>query len=301
MKQGGLSVKFWGVRGSYAVSDRHSLRYGGHTSCVEVRAGSQRIIMDAGTGIINLGKELVEKQKAPLVLNLLLSHTHHDHLFGFYFFDPFFDARNRVFIFGPASKRRSLAGSLRIAMDPALFPIRLEDLDAEKLIYSLKGSERIVLSEDGQIPSIKRSGRVKKDVDSSSTTIITYKSPAHPNGVMLYRVCYDNKSVVYATDIEEKPGGYSGVIEFARGADLLIHDAQYLESEYFSPASPRKGWGHSTVERAAEVARKAGVKQLALFHHEPTHDDPFIDGIEKQIRRFFPATVAAAEGMVIRL
>ncbi|MPZ77028.1 MAG: MBL fold metallo-hydrolase [Deltaproteobacteria bacterium] len=298
MAQNGFSLRFWGVRGSHPISDRGSLKYGGNSSCVEVKAGDQRIIFDAGTGIIGLGKELVKKNQAPLILNLFLSHTHHDHLFGFYFFEPLFDTRNRVYIFGPRSEKRSLSKTLRAAMDRTLFPVGFDALRANKVIHSLDGNESIELRGSRQAPRVAKVVGVE-DMQGEQPTVLTYKSAAHPNGVMLYRLCYKNKSVVYATDIEQKRGGYPEIIEFARGADVLIHDAQYLESEYTSRTHPRKCWGHSSVERAAEVAAKAGVKRLVLFHHEPTHDDHCIDQIVKQTRRRFPASVAAAEGMVI--
>jgi phosphoribosyl 1,2-cyclic phosphodiesterase len=300
MTRSNFSLRFWGVRGSYAVSHRDALRYGGNTSCVEVLAGKHRIIFDAGTGIIGLGKELLKKKSSPLLVNLFLSHTHHDHLFGFYFFDPLFDSRNRINIFGPRSGKRPLAETLRAAMEPALFPIGLDALDAKKMIWSLVGEEHIALRSSRQVPKITRASDSRDD-HRDEPGILTHSSPAHPNGVMLYRVFYGGKSLVYATDIEETPGGYPDVIEFARGADILIHDAQYLESEYASKANPRIGWGHSTVQSAIEVAKKAAVKQLVLFHHEPTHDDRCVDQIAKLARRRFPATVAAAEGMVITL
>ena len=300
MARSNFSLRFWGVRGSYAVSRRGALKYGGNTSCVEVLAGKHRIIFDAGTGIIGLGKELLKKTRGPLLLNLFLSHTHHDHLFGFYFFDPLFDKRNRIQIFGPGSGKRPLAETLRAAMDPALFPIGLDALDAKKTIWSLVGEEHIDLSGSRQVPKIIRASDATDD-GTDEPVILTHHSPAHPNGVMLYRVFYDGKSLVYATDIEETPGGYPEIIEFAHGADILIHDAQYLQSEYTSRTNPRKGWGHSTVESATEVAKKAGVKRLVLFHHEPTHDDRCVDEIAELARRRFPATIAAAEGMVIGL
>jgi phosphoribosyl 1,2-cyclic phosphodiesterase len=288
------------VRGSYAVSHRAALKYGGNTSCVEVVAGKQQIIFDAGTGIIGLGKELLKKNESPLSLNLFLSHTHHDHLSGFYFFDPLFHKRNRINIFGPSSGKRSLAETLRMAMEPALFPIGLDALDAKKSIWSLAGGESIELRDNRQAPRIINTVSLG-DNHNQQPIILTHNSPAHPNGVILYRVFFQQKSVVYATDLEETPDGYPDVIEFARDADVLIHDAQYLESEYTSAANPRTGWGHSTVESATEVAKKAGVKQLVLFHHEPTHDDRCIDQILKLARRRFPATMVAAEGMVISI
>jgi phosphoribosyl 1,2-cyclic phosphodiesterase len=300
MAHSNFSLRFWGVRGSYAVSHRGALKYGGNTSCVELVAGKHRIIFDAGTGIIGLGKELLKNNPDPLSLNLFLSHTHHDHLSGFYFFDPLFDQRNRINIFGPRSGKRSLAETLRAAMEPALFPIGLDALDAKKSIWSLVGGEGIELRDNRQAPRITKTVGLS-DNDNQQPIILTHSSPAHPNGVILYRVFFQRKSVVYATDLEEAPGGYPDVIEFARDADVLIHDAQYLESEYASAANPRKGWGHSTVESATEVAKKARVKRLVLFHHEPTHDDRCIDQILRLARRRFPATTVAAEGMVISL
>jgi phosphoribosyl 1,2-cyclic phosphodiesterase len=288
------------VRGSYAVSHRGALKYGGNTSCVEVVAGKHQMIFDAGTGIIGLGKQLLKNNQGPLRLNLFLSHTHHDHLSGFYFFDPLFDRRNRINIFGPGSGKRSLAETLRMAMEPALFPIGLDALDARKSIWSLVGGESIELRDNQQTPRIIKIVSLS-DNNKPHPVILTHNSPAHPNGVILYRVFFQHKSVVYATDLEETPGGYPDVIEFARDADILIHDAQYLESEYASAANPRKGWGHSTVESATEVAKKAGIKRLVLFHHEPTHDDRCIDQILKLARRRFPATTVAAEGMIISL
>jgi ribonuclease BN (tRNA processing enzyme) len=118
---------------------------------------------------------------------------------------------------------------------------------------------------------------------------------------MLYRVHYQNKSFVFATDIEQQEGGYPEIIEFARSADLLIHDAQYLHDEYFSRDKPRKGWGHSTIDMAVDVAQKAAVKRLALFHHEPTHDDKTMNSIQKRAQGLFRSTVVAHEGMVINL
>lgn len=280
------------------MSDRGALKYGGNTSCVEVIAGKHQIIFDAGTGIIGLGKELAKNNPGPISLNLFLSHTHHDHLSGFYFFDPLFDKRNRINIFGPGSRKRSLAETLRVAMEPALFPVGLDALDAKKSIWSLVGGENIELRDNRQAPLITKTVSLKGK-NREQPIIITHGSPAHPNGVILYRVFFQSRSLVYATDLEETPGGYPDVIEFARDADVLIHDAQYLESEYMSAANPRRGWGHSTVESATEVAKKAGVKRLVLFHHEPTHNDRCIDRILKLARRRFSATIVAAEGMVI--
>ena len=138
--------------------------------------------------------------------------------------------------------------------------------------------------------------------DDGQLSITTHKSSAHPrDGVMLYRVEYHGKTLVYATDVEEQPGGYADVIEFARGADLLIHDAQYLHGEYHSKTKSKKGWGHSTVEMAAAVAAKAQVKKLVLFHHEPQHDDRAMRRIERLGKKLFAESIVAYQGLELTL
>ena len=291
-------LEFWGVRGSYPTPDKTTLAYGGHTSCVAASVGGHHLIFDAGTGIIPLGRKLANGRRAPEHLNLFLSHTHHDHVFGFYFFEPLFRAGNRICVFGPGSPEKSLHDTLRATMEPRFFPVKLRDTDANSKFYSLQGGERIDLRDSGKLPRV---GRAAAAQSRSPVTILVKKSKAHPNGVLLYRVEYRGKSVVYATDVEQKYGGYPDIINFLRGADVLIHDAQYLNREYHSATTPRKGWGHTTVERAAEVAKKSGVKKLILFHHEPTHDDATITAMQKRAQRVFPATTAAYEGMKLDL
>jgi ribonuclease BN (tRNA processing enzyme) len=183
-------------------------------------------------------------------------------------------------------------------MEPRFFPVELHDIDANSKFYSLQGGEHIDLRNSGALPQVARGPAAAAD---HTVTILVKKSRAHPNGVLLYRINYRGKSVVYATDVEQKDGGNPDIIRFIRGADVLIHDAQYLNREYHSATSPRKGWGHTTVERAAEVAKKSAVKRLVLFHHEPTHDDATITAMEKRAQRIFPAAVAAYEGMKLDL
>jgi ribonuclease BN (tRNA processing enzyme) len=293
-------VRFWGVRGSYPTAHARNLATGGNTSCVEVTAGGHRLIFDAGTGIIPLGKELCDGSACPAAY-VFLSHTHIDHVMGLCFFEPLLTANAKSFIFGPGDNRGALTRSLQQLTHSHLFPVSLEQLKGDKEICSLAGGEVIRFTSRSGRPTIHPKGSPVED-GFGEVNIATLKSPAHPrNGVMLYRVHHNAKSVVYATDIEQKEGGYPEVVEFVRGTDLLIHDAQYLEEEYFSRSKPRKGWGHSTLERAIELARKAEVKRLVLFHHEPTHDDSTIRRIELKAKRLFRSTIAAREGMEITL
>ncbi len=291
---------FWGVRGSYPTSNSATLKFGGHTSCVEVQTGEHRLIFDGGTGIIPLGKGLLQSGRSPLQLYLFLSHTHHDHIIGLYFFEPLLKPTTQLFIFGPDTARKSLRATLQNAMSSDFFPIGFEEVKARKEIHSLNGGETIRLKSGKVKPSISQDASAR--LRNGDVTVTTHKSPAHPkHGVLLYRVSYRDKSIVYATDIEQQNGGYPEVIEFVRGADLLIHDAQYLHCEYASPTDSRIGWGHTTVERAVQVAQKAEVKRLVLFHHEPTHDDTTLQQIEQKAQLLLPATVAAYEGMTIDL
>jgi phosphoribosyl 1,2-cyclic phosphodiesterase len=294
-------VRFWGVRGSYPTADPSTLVTGGNTSCVEVAVAGRRLIFDAGTGIIPLGKELCNGASSPPSAYVFLSHTHIDHVMGLCFFEPLLTPKAHSFILGPGDTRGALTRSLRHLTNSHLFPVSLDELKGKKEIFSLAGGEVIRFRSPGKRPKTGGS-RTTNGTDADEVIVKTFKSPAHPlNGVMLYRVYYKNKSVVYATDVEQQEGGYPEIIEFVRGADLLIHDAQYLHEEYFSRDKSRIGWGHSTLDMAIEVAKKAEVKRLALFHHEPTHDDKTMKKIEKQAKRLFRFSVVAHEGMEIAL
>ncbi|MBM4297124.1 MAG: MBL fold metallo-hydrolase [Deltaproteobacteria bacterium] len=296
-----FTVRFWGVRGSYPTTDQATRDFGGNTSCVEIIAAGQRCIFDAGTGIIPLGKEICRNHSAEPTACVFLSHTHIDHVMGLCFFEPLLTANARSYIYGPGNSHGALARSLQQLTHSDLFPVSFDEVKGKKEIHSLTGGELIRLRAPGKRPLLDKKP-VPGAHDADALTVTTLKSPAHPRfGVMLYRVSYKGKSIVYATDIEQQDGGYPEVIEFAGGADLLIHDAQYLHGEYFSPAKPKKGWGHSTIEMAAEVARKAKVNRLALFHHEPAHDDRAMRAIERRAKRLFPHTITARQGSVIEL
>lgn len=294
-------VRFWGVRGSYPTTDPSSRDFGGNTSCVEITAGGQRLIFDAGTGIIALGKEICNGTHTHPTAYVFLSHTHIDHVMGLCFFEPLLTSDARSFIYGPGNSHGALTRSLQQLTHSDLFPVSFDELKGKKEIHSLVGGESIRFRGPGKRPIVEKIP-APAHPGSGELTIAAHKSSAHPRfGVMLYRVNYHGKSVVYATDIEEQEGGCPDVIAFARGADLLIHDAQYLHGEYFSTSKPKKGWGHSTIEMAAAVAKKAGVKRLVLFHHEPLHDDRAMRTIERRAKSLFRSTITAREQREIKL
>lgn len=296
-----MRVRFWGVRGSYPVPGDATLRFGGNTACVEIRTSEHLVILDAGTGIIGLGQELMNRHHrqaaTDLPITLLISHTHHDHIQGLLFFRPMFRSGSTLYVFGPRTFSEELQDTLARMLQPQYSPVPLEEMNAQKLIRSLKNSDLVWLPASGKPPDVKASDQPFSP-GASDLVIRTMRSYAHPkDGVYVFRIEYRGHSVVYATDTEGYSGGDARLIRFARDADLLIHDAQYDEEEYHDLEAPRQGFGHSTVGMAATVAEKAGVKQLVLFHHDPSHDDDRIASMEASAKRLFKNTLAAYEGL----
>jgi phosphoribosyl 1,2-cyclic phosphodiesterase len=301
-----FKVTFYGVRGSYPVPGDHTLKIGGNTSCVELNINDNIIIFDAGTGIINLGNELVKRHfetQKPIHASLFFSHMHHDHNQGFPFFKPAYLGSSTLYVFGPIMFEKDLEKLLSKTMLPPFFPVTLQELNSMKVIHNLKGSEEIYINATTGKPKIRDIYHDEKIPEEHLIKISVIRDYAHPvNGVLFYRVDWCDKRVVYATDTEGYVGGNQKLINFAKNADILIHDAQYfMDAEYADTNLPRQGFGHSTPEMAAEVAEKANVKKLILFHHDPAHSDEKILLKEQEIQKVFPNTIAAYEGLEIDL
>ena len=297
-------VRFWGVRGSYPVPGYLTANVGGNTSCVEVRANGHLIILDAGTGIINLGQSLEREYQAGgklLVATILFSHTHHDHTHGFPFFSPAHSPRSVLYMFGPRTFYEDIEEALRRSMLSPAFPVALEELKSLKIISNIEGAETIIL-ERGRDPRLRNLHRDPIPLPKDALKISVMHSHAHPKeGVHIYRLEWRGKCLVYATDTESYVGGDTRLIRFARGADLLIHDAQYTHQEYSGGEVPTQGWGHSTPGMAAAIARMAGVERLVLFHHDPTHGDETLAEVEACAKAVFPNSVLAREGLELKL
>jgi phosphoribosyl 1,2-cyclic phosphodiesterase len=294
-----MRVRFWGTRGSVPTPGQSTVRYGGNTACVEVRTNAGAfIIFDSGTGIRELGLNLA-RQGGPVAAHLMLGHTHWDHISGFPFFTPLFVPGNHVTIYGARDLDRSLRDVLAGQMHYTYFPVPLGDLRAEIAFSEL---------EEGEI--------------TIEDAVVRTHYLNHTAVCMGYRVEADGVAVAYITDHE--PYGFSGgqdgtaggglrggpihggdrrLIEFVRGVDLLIQDAQYTPEEY----PTRRGWGHSSTDYVTDIAMEAGARRVALFHHEPTHTDDAIDRMvenSRQRARGFGSDVelfAAAEGNEIEL
>lgn len=292
-----FTVKFWGVRGSYPTPGASTVKYGGNTACVEVNAGGRVIILDAGTGIIPLGRELAKRQDLELLL--LFSHLHHDHTQGFPFFVPAYIPKTKLHIYGPGSSPETVKHILEHNQSSDTFPISLRDMASNKDIQSLHESQVILWDEDGV--------RVVESISNPSPEAVLiriHKSYAHPGGVYHYRIAYQGNSIVYATDTEGYIGTDRKLVNFSRDADVLIHDAQYSDDHYYGYLTgfpSTQGYGHSTATMAGQVAASAETGQLILFHHDPSYADDWVTAQERTAKNIFPDSHAAFEGMEVRL
>jgi phosphoribosyl 1,2-cyclic phosphodiesterase len=272
-----MRIKFWGVRGSTPAPQPENMRYGGNTSCVEVRVGDNLYIFDCGTGFRILGRSLHrEFSGRPLSAHVFVSHFHWDHIQGLPFFEPLYDNHENHFQFHCSSRTRSLKQVFEEQMAAPYFPVGLNEMRARQHFYELSAT-----------------GLDLGDVRLQTMWL------NHPQGCMGFRLETGDGVMVYATDNE--PGDTTfdkNVRELATGADVLIYDAQYLPEEY---ESRRRGWGHSHWREAVNVAMESGAKELVLFHHDPDHDDSCIDKIVNEARNYYPRVRAAAEGMEIKL
>ena len=300
-----FSIRFWGVRGSHPVSGDCFNRFGGNTSCVEIQAGGYTLIFDAGTGIINLGRDLVRRSMEggrPIHATLFFSHLHHDHTQGFPFFAPAFIPTTTMNIFVPDMYDQSADKILADVMASPMFPVSFQRMGSTKRLHNLNQNEIVVLGNSPNEISVQTASSF--DPKEEIVTVRTMQSYGHPQGVMLYRVSWRGRSVVYATDTEGYVNGDQRVVNFSRNADILIHDAQYTDDHYIGKragAPPTQGYGHSTAAMACQTARAAKVGQLILFHHDPNYEDANLQGIEASARKHFPNTLAARQGQEIIL
>lgn len=295
--QGPVRLKFWGVRGSIATPGPQTVFYGGNTSCIEVRADGEIIVLDAGTGIRGLGLSLAEEFNGrPLALTLLLTHTHWDHIQGFPFFVPAYNSNNTIRILGYEGARKSLAATLGAQMESPFFPIGLDDIPGHIHIEELREMQFQV----GAVP-------------------VEAKFVNHPGICVGYRVNTSAGAIVFVPDNEpfhrlranvHIAGGTefarnedTKLVHFIRGAKVLIMDSQYDSEEYRSHV----GWGHACVDDVVELASRAEVERLFLFHHDPSHDDERISRLLAYARQiatklpFEPHIEAAREGLEITL
>lgn len=273
-----MEITFFGVRGSIASPGPETAGVGGNTSCVEVVCGGERIILDAGTGLRKLGDRMMAE--GSLEATMLLSHQHWDHIQGIPFFVPAYIPTARLRIYGGVNGVMSLRETLEHQMTAPVFPVRLDELGAQIDLCEVRSGHSFSVG-GARVKAIKVN---------------------HPGGCFAYRIDFEGKSVVYATDTEHYACVDPALRALAQGADVLIYDSQYTPEEYRGDAGRSKvGWGHSTYVAGAELARSAGVGQYVLFHHDPSRNDAKVAEIEARAQVLFPESVAAREGMRIAL
>lgn len=310
--QGQFRVKFRGVRGSHTVSSSNTLNYGGNTSCIEVNVHGHTVIIDAGTGIIELGNDILrdyiasgtrESSRIDINTTILFSHTHFDHICGLPFFKPAFVDNSKITMFGPDTDNNYFEDIITNFIYTPYFPVNFDDFTADIEIQSLNIAETILLYPNNPIPEVRKLSYAEiNNLPENTVVISAIKSQAHPkDGVLIFKIEFMGKKMIFASDIEGYIGGDVKLINFARNADLLIHDAQYTYGDYASTVSPKQGFGHSTPEIAAEVARIANVKQLAIYHMDPSYNDEAVEAMETNTKKYFPNTIAAKEGLEISL
>ncbi|HXK10515.1 MAG TPA: MBL fold metallo-hydrolase [Vicinamibacteria bacterium] len=271
-----LTVRFWGVRGSIACPSPSHMVFGGNTSCLEVRAGERILILDAGTGIRPLGQIL--KREGATEADILFSHTHWDHVNGFPFFAPAFEpgCTFRVFaghLAGEGGIREAIAGH----MHEPMFPVPLDVMRARLKFTDFPAGETLDLG-----PGLR-----------ARTAPLN-----HPNGATAYRIEHRGRSICYVTDTEHVPGRPDErVLELIAGADLVVYDSTYTDAGF--PA--RVGWGHSTWQEGLRLLRRAGAKRLAVFHHDPDHDDEAMSAIERELASESDGNLVAREGLRLDL
>ena len=303
-----FSLKFRGVRGSYPIANKDYLQYGGNTACVEVNVGGHLIILDAGTGMISVGDELMEKyitsgftpeERTPVRATVLLSHIHQDHIQGFTFFRPLHLKSTVLSVFGSVCEEENLSDELSNVLFGKTFPLDLGDIAGKLDIKNITSNDLIILRH-GSEPIICKS---QENILPDDVVISCYKSYAHPQeGVMIYKIYYKGKSVVYATDKESYLGGDKKLIDFARNCDVLIHDAQYTTEDYLNQYSPKQGYGHSTFDMAVEAQRQSNAGKLVFFHFEPGYDDEKLNRINEYYSQKFPdKVIMAKEGLELEI
>lgn len=275
-----IRVKFWGVRGSVPVPGAHTVGIGGNTSCVEVRCGKTLLVFDGGTGLRLLGRSIAKEM--PLSLHLFFSHVHWDHIQGFPFFAPAFVPGNTIHMYGGSQVAGRVENAMVGQMESPSFPVRLDQLPATLLFHDLDAGDALELAPDVRVRCA---------------------AGVHPGGVLAYRVEHAGRSMVYLTDHEPKGTQPQGILDLARGTDMLIYDCMYTPEEYVGKKDgvPRIGWGHSTFDICAQLANEAGVKELLLFHHDPDQSDADVAEKTRRTQMLFANSRAAYEGLEITL
>jgi len=297
MKNFQFMAKLYGVRGSYPIASKTGTKIGGNTSCILFRTPNHVVIIDAGSGIINLGRDLIpeilkykEANDSPFHITIIFTHTHTDHLQGFPFFAPIYIPGIKLHLFGPATLGVDFEDILGMLVEPQYHPVGIDELRAEMEFSNMNENMFIYFNPDIPNPQVGKINETEPAFSELSVYPMRYYS--HPkSGTYIYRVEWNDKKIFFATDVEECVGGDQRLIAFSKNADVLIHDAQYTVEQY----KKFSGFGHSSYAMACDTAKQAEVKKLLLYHHDPVNSDEELRKIEKEAKKLFPASELATE------
>jgi len=271
-------VRYWGVRGSIATPGPETVRYGGNTTCVEIVCDETRLIIDMGTGARVLGSALMaDVPPEGVAATVLFSHFHTDHVIGFPFFAPLYDARTELAIYVNADDHVASLDGLRAVMSYPLFPVEYDTLPARLDIRPVEAGTPF-------------------DVGPATVTACRI---CHPGGALAYRIEHRGRVFVHASDVEHGDATSDAALrELCRGADWVSYDAMYVEGHDYEG---HEGWGHSTWQAAIRLLDDADARHLVVTHHAPDHDDSFMDGVARDVERARPGSLVAREGLTIDL
>lgn len=274
-----MFIRFWGVRGTIPTPGRETIRVGGNTSCIEVRTSDdQLIILDAGTGILPLGRHLLKEMPGRITGSILISHTHWDHIQGFPFFSPIWGRTNRFVLVGRKRVGQRLEEIVSGQFMEPYLPFAYKSLPADLIVKEVDDNETLIIGD---------------------RTRVQVAAMNHPGSCLGFRIENDGVVFTYCSDVGHEDDGFDpGVLKLAQGADLLVHDSHFATLD---ERNLRRDWGHSTWLEAAQVALEANVKNLALFHFAPDMTDPAVERILEKTRAIFPRSIIAHEGLELTL
>ncbi len=274
-----MKIRFWGVRGSIATPGKETAKFGGNTSCIEVQCGDKLLIFDGGTGLRLLGNHFAQTDLHQAYI--FFSHFHWDHIQGFPFFMPVYNPKNSFVLFGENKLANTLEETLSGQMAQPNFPVALKQLPGRLTFEHTESNAQFTIGNDITIQTCPLN---------------------HPSGATSFKITYKNKVFVYASDHEHTDKLDERLVQHSENADVLVYDSTYTEEEYYGvTGQSKKGWGHSTWNEGVKVAKAAKAKKFVLFHHDPLHDDKFISSIEKKAKKAHKDSIAAHEGLEIKL
>ena len=271
-----FSIKFWGTRGAVSSPTRESVKYGGNTACVEVQCGSRILILDAGSGFRLLGLDLQERKISDL--DLLFTHFHYDHICGLPFFAPLYNSDTKMRIWsGHLDRKDATRESIKDYMVHPFFPVGTEVFNAQIEYTDFTSGDDLSLGDGIEIRTCELN---------------------HPGGATGYRIDFDGRSLCYITDTEHRPEGMDdNILQLIEGADMMIYDATYADSEYPNFID----FGHSTWEQGIRLCKAANVAKFGLFHHRPSRTDDKLDQIEQEAKSVFAGSFATLDGLELEL